>query len=251
MKELTVCPYCGTKLLGTNDASKNFFCRSFAAIPKFHSSDEYSMPLQVDVFLCHACDNYIAIATSNSTKWGIWTRPIHPLSIAKHFPEYVPLQIRADYEEAYSIIHLSPKAAATLARRCMQGIIRDFYGIIKKRLIDEIEELIEKKLVSSDLSTAFADLKDIGNIGAHMEKDVNLIIDIEPNEAKILLDFIEYLIDKTYIEREKHSTMLQTIHTISKEKRAQRKGNPKVSEQFENADTAQTAAYGESAHAKK
>ena len=51
-----------------------------------------------------------------------------PESDAKVFPDYIPQQIREDYVEASKIKELSPKASATLSRRCLQGMIRDFWG---------------------------------------------------------------------------------------------------------------------------
>ena len=50
---------------------------------------------------------------------------ILPQNVCRKFPEYIPKQIRDDYEEACSIINNSPKAAATLLRRCLQGMIHD------------------------------------------------------------------------------------------------------------------------------
>jgi hypothetical protein len=44
-----------------------------------------------------------------------------PPSTAKVFPNYVPQPIRDDYIEACKIKDLSPKASATLSRRCLQG----------------------------------------------------------------------------------------------------------------------------------
>ena len=52
---------------------------------------------------------------------------------AKPQPSYIPLQIVADYREAYLIASLSPKASATLSRRCLQGMIRDFHGVSGKK----------------------------------------------------------------------------------------------------------------------
>lgn len=49
-----------------------------------------------------------------------------PPSFAKVFPDYVPKPVRDDYTEACVIRDLSPKASATLSRRCLQGMIRDF-----------------------------------------------------------------------------------------------------------------------------
>jgi len=64
-----------------------------------------------------------------------------PSSFAKPQPDYIPAVLRRDYKEACAIRDLSPKAAATIIRRCIQGIIRDFCGITKNRPIDEIREL--------------------------------------------------------------------------------------------------------------
>ena len=66
---------------------------------------------------------------------------ILPAFTCKSFPDYIPEQIRDDYKEAVSIIDISPKAAATLLRRCLQGMIRDFWGIKGKTLNAEITDL--------------------------------------------------------------------------------------------------------------
>ena len=96
---------------------------------------------------------------------------LRPSSMALNFPEYVPSPIRQDYEEACKIRDLSPKASATLSRRCLQGIIRDFKGIVKKRLVDEIDALRDE--VDPDTWAAIDAVRQIGNIGAHMQKDIN------------------------------------------------------------------------------
>lgn len=130
---------------------------------------------------------------------------LKPRSSAKPFPDYIPLAIRQDYEEACLVCELSPKASATLSRRCLQGIIRDFWEITKPRLIDEINGLNGK--VDATTWQAIDAVRSIGNIGAHMEKDINLIVDVDPEEADLLLRLIEVLIEEWYIrryEREKH-----------------------------------------------
>jgi hypothetical protein len=69
---------------------------------------------------------------------------LRPESSAKPQPEYIPKAIRDDYYEACRIRNLSPKSSAALARRCLQGMIRDFCEVRKGRLIDEIEELHDR-----------------------------------------------------------------------------------------------------------
>ena len=111
-----------------------------------------------------------------------------PESSAKVFPDYIPKQIRDDYTEACLIVDKSAKASAALARRCLQGMIRDFWKVKEKRLVDAIEA-IETKVAPLTWKAIDA-MRSIGNIGAHMEKDVNLIIDVEPEEASELIKLI-------------------------------------------------------------
>ena len=121
-----------------------------------------------------------------------------PGSYAKVFPDYIPTVLKIDYEEASAILEDSPKASATLSRRCLQGIIRDFWGVKKARLIDEINEIKDK--VNPLTWKSIDSVRKVGNIGAHMEKDINLIIDVEPDEAKLLLELIELLFEEWYIQ---------------------------------------------------
>lgn len=151
-----------------------------------------------------------------------YSNMIYPEQIIKEYPEYIPYQIREDYEEACKIANLSPKAAATLARRCLQGIIRDFYKAHHGLLCNEIDSVKEK--MDTDLYDAITAVRQIGNIGAHMEKDVNIIVEIEPQEAWQLIRLIELLFDETYIRSHKRQQRLQAIKQINEDKQAQRQG---------------------------
>ncbi len=139
-----------------------------------------------------------------------------PQSNAKVFPDYVPKPITDDYNEACLIVDLSPKASATLARRCLQGMIRDFWGIKKGRLIDEINAL-EDKIDSLTWDSIDATRK-IGNIGAHMEKDINTIIEVDQGEAQVLIHLIEILIDEWYVNKNEREKKLKSIVSIGKSK---------------------------------
>ena len=57
-----------------------------------------------------------------------------------------------------------------------------------------------------------------------MEKDVNLVVDIEPEEAQQLINLIELLFEETYIRREDRKKRLQAIKQINEDKQAQRQG---------------------------
>ncbi|UCV07090.1 DUF4145 domain-containing protein [Dechloromonas denitrificans] len=150
---------------------------------------------------------------------------LKPQSSAKPFPDYIPLVIRQDYEEACLVCALSPKASATLARRCLQGIIRDFWGISKSRLIDEISELHGK--IDASTWQAIDAVRSIGNIGAHMEKDINLIVEVDPEEADLLLRLIEVLLEEWYIHRYEREAHMQKVIAAAQAKTAAKNGgNP-------------------------
>jgi hypothetical protein len=132
-----------------------------------------------------------------------------PPSKAKTFPSYVPQAFRDDYLEACLIQELSPKASATLSRRCLQGILRDCWGVKPGRLVDEIEQI--KDRVDSITWDAIEAVRKIGNIGAHMEKDINVIIDVDPNEAELLVGLVETLIREWYVGREERKKRMGAI----------------------------------------
>ena len=167
---------------------------------------------------CHKVSNDIVVVGSQFTNS---IKHLNPIYLDKAYPDYIPQTIRSDYEEAHAILNLSPKASATLSRRCLQGMIRDFWGISKARLVDEIDAL--KDLVDPSTKKVLDALRKLGNIGAHPEKDINLIVDIEPNEAHMLLKFIELLMQKWYIERHDNEQLLQDILDLDKDKQNQRK----------------------------
>ena len=159
--------------------------------------------------------------------------PLLPKSSAQPLPGYIPEPIVEDYTEACQIRDLSPKASATLARRCLQGMIRDFCGITKKRLVDEIDTLKEAVEsgkapagVQADTLDAIDHVRKIGNIGAHMESDINLIVEIDPDEAQTLIGLLEVLFKEWYIARHERQGRLKAIGVVAATKDAAKKTFP-------------------------
>jgi hypothetical protein len=153
---------------------------------------------------------------------------------AKDYPSYIPAVFVNDYREACAIVDLSPKSSATLARRVLQGMIRDFWDIKEENLSRAIKAIKDK--VSSDIWDAIDGIRQVGNIGAHMEQDINLIIDVSPEEADLLIEMIEMLLDDWYVARYNRQQKLQRIKDVAAEKKEARKGLPN-----ENSDNASGA----------
>ena len=214
--KIYVCPFCECKqsFENTYEFVRAGYHRDFSV----RNSNEKNEDLHIYHIMCtnKTCSKVTVVARNIVSKKQF---DINPQRVYKEFPDYIPQQIRCDYVEAVSIIQESPKASATLLRRCLQGMIRDFWNIIGKNLKDEIDELQNK--VPSTQWKAIDGLRKIGNIGAHMEKDINLIIDIEKDEAKRLASLIELLMDKWYISRHDEEELYKNISDNAEHKKDQ------------------------------
>lgn len=208
------CPYCShtTEL---NDSTYLKVKSSFES-PYHGYNPPKDSEVTLGIFKCPHCHEYSINVQGTGPK--VITDIVHvkPISLAKQFPDYIPKAIRQDYEEAYSIVNLSPKASATLSRRCLQGMIRDFWEIKPSTLFKEIDQLEHKIPVMQ--WKVLDGIRKVGNIGAHMEKNINVIVDIDPGEAEKLLKVIEKLMNDWYVERHETELLYGDIIAISDEK---------------------------------
>lgn len=156
----------------------------------------------------------------------ILCKHIIPQGSTKPQPDYIPAPIIEDYREACLVKQDSPKAAATLARRCLQGMIRDFCEISRKTLFLELDELRRAvddnrapRGVTHESVEAIDQVRTVGNIGAHMEADINLIVPVDAGEAQILIELIEMLFDEWYVERFKRQARLAAIAELADAKK--------------------------------
>ena len=219
------CPYCGM-IMSLSESTYN------TQYPSFESAEGYyhfspgkekveNSCLQLDFYKCPNCNQYSIIANGIGESVRDVNVSIRPISSAKQFPKYIPEAIRQDYEEACAIVILSPKASATLSRRCLQGMIRDFWNIKESNLSKAIEKLEGK--IPAQQWKVIDGVRRIGNIGAHMEKDINLIVDIDPDEAQKLIKLIEHLLEQWYIDRHEQERLYADIIGIDKSKQSERK----------------------------
>ena len=228
-----MCPYCNhnaTITTSSYSVGEVFFNKN---------NKDGDLCVKTESIVCpnEYCKEYVITVTlypakRNATNWDVvddplFSRRILPESNAKTFPDYIPKAIRADYIEACLIKDLSPKASATLSRRCLQGIIRDFWEVKnKKNLSDEIKAIKEK--TNKETWEAIDAVRELGNIGAHMEKDIDVIIEVEPKEAELLIGLIETLLEDWYINRHERQQRLQAIKAIADGKKLPNQANASV-----------------------
>ena len=228
------CPYCNHP---TTITDPNFFSAWNKII--IAKSDKEDVGFYFEAITCPnvSCKKLWLRASLNKASYFSFDSSWHidrkiqewqllPDSSSRVFPDYVPKSIREDYYEACKIRDLSPKASATLARRALQGMIRDFWKVTGKSLKDEVDSLQGK--VDQTTWKGIDAIRSVGNIGAHMEKDINVIVDVEPREAKLLLDLIERLEKEWYEERKQREDHLSELEKLATNKQAQRKSKPTV-----------------------
>ena len=108
-------------------------------------------------------------------------------------------------------------------------MIRDFCKISEKTLAQEINTLkgqVEEgkapQGVNHETIVAIDHVRSIGNIGAHMESDINLILDVEPNEAQPLIDLIELLFEEWYVAKHVREDKLKNLGVLQETKKAKK-----------------------------
>lgn len=209
------CPFCG-RLSVYESIEKKYAKFVVEANTKFGT-----LVSESQVTICPNPDckefTYVTKVSTSTNANGYYNEPDEvveywnnrPQGVVKSFPSYIPKAILSDYKEAALIKDLSPKASATLSRRCLQGMIRDFWKVKEKNLFEEIKAIEEK--VDTDTWHAIDAIRSIGNIGAHMEKDIDIIIDVDGDEAALLINLIETLLNDWYVERESRRLRSQKI----------------------------------------
>jgi hypothetical protein len=73
--------------------------------------------------------------------------------------------------------------------------------------------------VQADTVDAIDHVRQIGNIGAHMEADINVIVDVDPDEAQVLIELAELLFDEWYVNREQRTQRFAQLGLIAADKK--------------------------------
>ena len=192
MPDSVKCPHCSTIVF------IDFFLQSLLMNPaqaSKHNAGTGRFPN------CHVYVIYLWERKKNQS--------VNPKLIYPKFPlrgvdtKEVPAAIVQDYNEAVSVIGISPKASAALARRCLQNMLieRGYAGRdLSKQVLAIINEPDPSKALSESLRTTIDGVRNFGNFSAHPLTDITSlqIVDVEPQEAEWCLDILEECFDHFY-----------------------------------------------------
>lgn len=158
-----------------------------------HIQDNKINAMYVVYSTCPGCGTlYYELHGSQGSVYYILHKSTSEGSSAVAPPE-VPAPIATDFNEAQAVLDLSPKAAAALARRCLQHLLRE-RGYAQHDLVKQVEAVLAEedptKAVPDTLRVALDAIRNFGNFSAHplTDKTTLQLIDVEAGEAEWCLE---------------------------------------------------------------
>jgi len=222
------CPFCGTRFERKLDAGvgdvvyvenrATFQARYHGGSKTTTGSPRAAHQWQIYGYLCPRCGEHSAdivqvtqILVANretGLKRGQEfeeVRPLIPWGTERPVPAEVPAPIAEDYLEATRIMGLSLKGATTMARRCLQRVIREAHPALpaqaKKRLVAEIDWVIANSNWDQDIKDTLHHLREAGNFGAHPGEDgLTEVYELQEDDLEGCLTLLEILFQQVYVE---------------------------------------------------
>jgi hypothetical protein len=198
------CPHCG---IGIAEVWKNKDIGQVAG-------ETWTM----DTMFCPDCNSPIIHLKSESSAKR-WRSRIYPYVERRSAPPEVPPMERTDFEEAASILALSPRGSAALSRRLLQHLLRG-HGKIKSG--DLIKEIARREIPAT-LRDSLHVVRTVGNMAVHPSKNKNTgeIVDVEAGEAEWLLEVLEELMDHLFVQPARHQArrdaLLRKLQSVGKQ----------------------------------
>jgi hypothetical protein len=113
----------------------------------------------------------------------------------------VPPDYAKDFIEAVEVLERSAKGSAALSRRLLQRFLEDKGKVKQNQLVSEIDEMIARGTIPSDIAGSLHEVREIGNFAAHPIKSTSAgtIEDVYPGEAEWNLDTLQNLFDFYFV----------------------------------------------------
>lgn len=136
--------------------------------------------------ICNCCKNPVLVHNEGET---IYPHPLPPSPDKR-----IPQAIRKDLKEAKVCFSVSAyRACAVMARRALQAACLD-KGALGKRLIDQINDLASKGIITKDLKEWADVVRWVGNDAAHPTAE-----EVTQNDADDVLKLAEQFLHVLYV----------------------------------------------------
>ncbi len=114
------------------------------------------------------------------------------LDIFKKYPHSLKL-----FNEAYSIVELSPQAALTLAKMCLETLIKEIVRENKIRsntFLENVNALVDENIINENIKNLITDVRIIGNQDAPVFNIIDTTTPVLSEDAIIVLKIVTHII---------------------------------------------------------
>jgi hypothetical protein len=214
-----ICPYCNVGIRFTISHSSPVYIENHAEINQFG--------YDISNGFCPECNKLIVLMrhgrywtqnfddeTSRELTEIFDEKIIYPKYSLKYVEPEVPENIKHEFQEAASVLQISPRASAAMSRRLLQTILREKFSIKKVSLGAEIKEFLSLPDIPSFLAEEIDAIRNVGNFAAHPIKNTQTgeIVDVEPGEAEWLIDVLIALFDFAYVQPIRREKRIKTLN---------------------------------------
>ena len=185
------CPYCHkyTALtLAPGELSEKRFpnVKAWSLWEKVEKMDRYW------IGICNSCHNAVLV---HDITHPFGKREIYPTPLPSPTDKRIPEHIRKDLDEAKICFSVNAyRACAVMARRAVQSTCIDKGADRNKNLVNQIEELFQKGVITKDIEEWAHTVRWIGNDAAHPESQ-----EVAKEDAENILKLAEQFMEVIYV----------------------------------------------------
>ena len=151
---------------------------------------------------CESCKEFVLVVgdrnqTGNQVPYTLVN--VYPLGKPDdRVPEAVPQVIAADFKEALRCHWIQAyKATVGMCRRAVQATALEKKASAKKTLVDQIDELAAKGIITEPLKRMAHEVRLTGNVGAHPDEDG--LKDVTEQDASDVVEFTREVFHHVYV----------------------------------------------------
>jgi hypothetical protein len=210
-----ICPHCGSAAVFRQLASSSLVGDVQRLVQKrYRATDRLLIQAACPA---KTCKGLVVVSSSYidaDDKRKLALQLLWPVAVRPSMsPAGLDPEAKQDYDEARATLAHSPSAAAALARRCLQYVIRSKMEITKRTLADEIAAATSTDLLSRSTRQALDHVRTIGNLAAHPELDIaGSLVRVSRDEAEYTLDILELLFTDLYFVPTKIASMSNRLN---------------------------------------
>ena len=229
MMERTLCPHCfhQVRFLSARDQYSKHPAQVSVKIDDCEPFSVRSLPIRTFTVLeCPNCRDVIVWMRWSTCEADRVFERVYPVrSNHPPAPKETPAQIAAAYEEACRVLPVSRNAAAVLARRALQLLLREGLGVGAATLDVEIEAA--KGRLPAWLIDGLHSLREMGNFAVHPTKAVltGEILETSEEEADLTLTLVYAVLGHLYVGRQATVQLSAAVSTKRAKWKAKRKSD--------------------------